>query len=245
MRIICRLPKGLIMIVKTAFAALALTLLSPFATQAATIQISNDPECRVEIVGDIRNGDMETLQQLAEYLIVENGESTSASVLCLDSPGGSVVEGMAMAKFILENGVSTRIRTLKECASICAIMFMMGNYRGSEVAGLSRRMHYSSRLGFHRPYLQVDEAQLYTSSDLESTYDLGMETVFEILTVANQREPWGTAQMIEPDLMQRITGTPGADMFYVSTVEEAARWRIDIDGVPENILPTTNRLHDA
>ena len=122
---------------------------------------------------------------------------------------------------------------------------MMGNYQGSEVSGLSRRMHFTSQLGFHRPYLRVDEASLYTSNDLESTYDLGMETIFEILTIANQREPWGTAQMIEPELLQRITGTPGTEMFYVSTIEETTRWRIDVDGILDNNRPRSNQLHYA
>jgi hypothetical protein len=233
------------MFVREVFATLLLAIWLPALAYSAEITISDDPECRVEIVGPIVQGDMEAFGRLASYLIVDNGESTSGSVLCLDSPGGSVIEGMALAQFILENGVSTRIRAEKQCASICAIMFMMGNYRGSEVAGLSRRMHYTSRLGFHRPYIRADEAQLYTSNDLSSTYDLGMETVFEILTLANQREPWGTAQMIEPELMQVMTGTPGNEMFYITTVEQTARWRIGVDGSSANVSPTSSRLHYA
>jgi hypothetical protein len=233
------------MFFREVFATLVLAIWLPSMADSAEIQISNDSECRVEIVGPIVQGDMAALGRLASYLIVDNGESTSGSVLCLDSPGGSVIEGMALAQFILENGVSTRIRAEKQCASICAIMFMMGNYRGGEVAGLSRRMHYTSRLGFHRPYIRAGEAQLYTSSDLSSTYDLGMETVFEILTLANQREPWGTAQMIEPELMQIMTGTPSNNMFYVSTVEETARWRIGIEGSAANVSATSSRLHYA
>ncbi len=233
------------MLINKVITTVILMLMPEIAAYAAEIKQSNDPECRVEIVGEIRKGDAVSLEQLARYLVVDNGESTSAAVVCLDSPGGSVIEGMAMAKFILENGISTRIREDNQCASICAIMFMMGNYRGSEVAGLSRSMHFTSMLGFHRPYLRADEASLYTSSDLESTYDLGMVTIFEILAIANQREPWGTAQMIEPELMQRILGTPGSEMFYVSTIEEATRWRIDINGTPSDIRSGPNQLHYA
>jgi len=233
------------MVFKQLIISFILLFLPLTTAYAAAIQKSDDPECRLEILGEIRKGDAKAFEKFSEYLIVDNGESTSASVVCLDSPGGSVIEGMSMAKFILENGISTRIRAEKECASICAIIFMMGNYRGGEVAGLSRSMHFTSLLGFHRPYLRADEASLYTSSDLESTYDLGMETIFEILTIANQREPWGTAQMIEPELMQRIIGTPGSEMFYVSTIEEATRWRINIDGTPSDIRSGSNQLHYA
>ncbi len=201
------------------------------ASNAADIRIVQSGNCRVEIEAEITRGDAARLKALSGHLLVHNGESTSGSVLCLDSPGGSVVEGLEMASFILENGVSTYIEDEAICASICAIMFMMGNYRGSEVAGLSRSMHYRAQLGFHRPYLEVDEARSYTSNDIESVYRLGLETVFDILTLANTREPWGTARMIEPELMAKITGTPGSEMFYVTTVEEAERWRIFVDGL--------------
>ncbi len=226
-----------------AFLALMTVFLHP--VQAAEIRKSFDTECRVQITGEIEKGDAAALAEFSDHLIVDNGESTIASVVCLDSPGGNIREGKDMAKFILQNGIGTRIRADRECSSVCAVMFMMGNYRGGEVAGLSRRMHYSSKLGFHRPSLKIDEAQLYTSDKLASIYTLGMETIFEYLKIANRREPWGNAQMIEPDLLQFIVGTPKEDMFYVSTVEEVLRWRIDVDGLPNSSFRTSNQLHYA
>ncbi|PVA06224.1 hypothetical protein [Thalassorhabdomicrobium marinisediminis] len=209
------------------------TLFVANASNAADIRTTQTRDCLVEIDGEITHGDAARLMALSGHLLVHNGESTSESVLCLDSPGGSVIEGLKMARFIMENGISTYIGDGDVCASICAIMFMMGNYRGSEVAGLSRTMHYRSQLGFHRPYLEADEARSYTSDDIESVYRLGVETVFDIFTLANTREPWGTARMIEAELMAKITGTPGSEMFYVTTVEEAERWRIFLDGLPD------------
>lgn len=144
---------------------------------AADIHTVDSGECRVRIVGEITYGDAARLIALADHSIVQNGESTSDSVLCLDSPGGSVIEGLEMARFILGKGVSTHIEDRAVCASICAIMFMMGNYQGGEVAGLSRSMHYRAKLGFHRPYLEADEARSYTSNDIEGVYRLGLETV--------------------------------------------------------------------
>lgn len=218
------------------FACLIVIVSSLFiatASNAADIRIVQSGDCRVEIEGEITRGDAARLKALSGHLLVHNGESTSGSVLCLDSPGGSVIEGLEMASFILKSGVSTYIEDEADCASICAIMFMMGNYQGSEVAGLSRSMHYRAQLGFHRPYLEADEARSYTSNDIESVYRLGLETVFDILTLANTREPWGTARMIESELMAKITGTPGSEMFYVTSVEEAERWRIFVDGLPD------------
>lgn len=215
------------------FAGIGSLLFLGTAAIAADIRAVENGHCRVEIKGEIARGDAARLKSLSGHLLVHNGESTLGSVLCLDSPGGSVIEGLEMASFILESGISTYIADQATCASICAIMFMMGNYKGGEVAGLSRSMHYRAQLGFHRPYLKADEARSYTSSDLESVYRLGLETVFDVITLANTRERWGTARMIEPELMAKITGTPGSEMFYVATLEEAERWRIFVDGLPE------------
>lgn len=41
--------------------------------------------------------------------------------------------------------------------------------------------------------------------------------------------------MIEPELMAKITGTPGSEMFYVTTLEEATRWAISVVGLNENL----------
>jgi len=207
-------------------------LLFPASLDAAQIVRSSDVECRVDILGPIERDDYAKLAALEEHLVINNGESSSASVVCLDSIGGNVTAGLAMAEFFLEKGVSTRIRRDAKCYSICAIMFMMGNYRGPEVAGLSRRMHVTAKLGFHRPYLSLQEAGSYTSGDIAASYEYGVASIFDILTLANLREPWGTAQMIEPDLMRRITGTPGDEIFLVSTVEEALRWNIEVVGIP-------------
>lgn len=215
-----------------AFLAALLLFVLPTSGIAAQITISDDPECRIDIKGQIERGDFLALLEFENYLIVNNGESTRQSVICLDSLGGDVKSGLAIATFILEKGVSTRLQQNAECYSICAIMFMMGNYRGAEVRGLSRRMHVTASLGFHRPYLSLQEAALYSSGDIEDSYEFGVTSIFDILTLANQPAPWSTARMIEPDLMLRITGTPGDEIFLVTTVEEALRWNIQIDGIP-------------
>lgn len=203
------------------------------SVMAAEIVRSTDPECRLDIEGPIEVGDFQRLEALKDHLIVDNGESTSASVVCLNSPGGNLVEGLRMARFFLEEGVGTRIRAGKECQSVCAIMFMMGNARGPEVAFLNRRMHVNSTLGFHRPYLSMGEARLFTSGDVEAAYDIGVASIYELMSLANNSTPWHDSRMIEPDLMEFMTGTPGAEMFVIRTVEQAIRWQIEIDGIPE------------
>lgn len=222
------------MCIRIFFAAFALwAAISPAPPLAAEIRISSDLECRVDIEGPIESGDFEKLAALKDQLVIDNGESTSGSLICLNSPGGSLVDGLKMARFILDEGVGTRIRNGKECQSICAIMFMMGNARGSEVAFLDRRMHAGSTLGFHRPYLSIIEAREFTSGDVEAAYDIGIESVYDLMSLANTPTPWHDSRMIEPDLMELMAGTPGTGMYLIQTVEQATRWQIGVDGLPE------------
>ncbi|WP_170972020.1 hypothetical protein [Rhodobacter sp. SY28-1] len=201
-------------------------------SSAADIHVSTDADCKVDLEGPIVAGDFEKLVELEDQLVVSNGESTSGSLICLDSPGGSLLDGLKMARFILERGVGTRIREDAECQSICAVMFMMGNARGAEVAFLDRRMHASSTLGFHRPYLTIDEARQYGAGDVELAYDIGIGSIYELMSLANTPTPWHDSLMIEPDLMELMAGTPGSDMYLIRTVEQVTRWQIGVDGLP-------------
>lgn len=223
-----------------AIAVLIITMMAfPHMSTAAKVNLSEDPECRLDITGPIESGDFQKVLDLKALLVIDNGESTSGSIVCLDSPGGSLVEGLRLARFFLEEGVGTRIRGGKSCYSICSVMFMMGNARGPEVSFLDRRMHATSGLGFHRSYLSIEEAQEFTAGDIEAAYDLGIASVYDLMGLANEPTPWHDSRMIEPDLMQYMMGTPGDDMYLIRTVEQATRWQIGIDGLSDlnNLSP--------
>ncbi len=80
-----------------------------------------------------------------------DGESSSADTICLNSPGGSVLEGVKLAKQFYKQGVGTVIPAGAECHSMCAILFMMGIAQGPEVSFVNRKLHVTGTLGFHRP----------------------------------------------------------------------------------------------
>lgn len=189
-------------------------------------------ECIFELTGAISGGELAALKELlGDPDNYSNGESSSRLVLCLNSPGGSVSEGVELAKFVYENGIGTRLEPKAKCYSMCAIIFMMGNAKGPEVSFVNRRMHFTSELAFHRPYLSLKEATGFTSGDIEVAYDLGIARTFDFHALGNKIEPWGKHTFIRPDLMEVIVETPGTDLFFIDTVEKAGRWNIDIDGV--------------
>lgn len=89
-------------------------------------------------------------------------------VVCLDSPGGSYIHGIALARYV--NGqFATRIPREADCFSSCALVFMAGTMvHPDEVMSQrwyeeerdsprpDRVLHPSATLGFHAPYLPED-----------------------------------------------------------------------------------------
>jgi hypothetical protein len=64
----------------------------------------------------------------------------------LDSEGGSVDDGLAIAKYIYEHELDTLV--LRRCHSICAVMFL---------AGRKRAMHRDAALTVHNAYKQIGD----------------------------------------------------------------------------------------
>ena len=94
-----------------------LCFISPGDTlRAATVltQKKNDSECAFSLQGEIKTGDAEQLSKLIE----SSREALNAwepSYFCLDSPGGSLIEGVELAKVISGAGLSTRIPSNSIC----------------------------------------------------------------------------------------------------------------------------------
>ncbi len=229
-------------ILKSMLFTVALFLAATQSALSAQISRSSDPECRIDIVGPIAVGDFNRLTVHREFLMEPGVEGTNQSIVCLDSPGGSVVDGLKIAEFFLNEGVSTRVRANKKCLSICAIMFMMGNIRAGELSQISRRIHVTSELGFHRPYIRLDDAKSFTSGTVEEIFDLGMETIFEMMTLATRPTPYGGGLMMEPSLVRTMTGTARNDMYIVKRIEELIHWKIEVDGLPKIKQPTEFNL---
>lgn len=202
---------------------------------AASIVPSADPGvCKLILSGPIEQGDLERFVRVASAVYTpddEIGESTADNTVCLDSPGGSFVEGIRLARYIFEKGIGTVIDAGSSCASACALMFMMGRAVGPEVSFINRKLHISGSLGFHRPSLVLGEEGEFGTQDVEASYDLAVSSVVEFVTLANKTAPWSNIPMVKADLIERIFATRGNELYLVDTVEKAARWDIELIGV--------------
>ncbi|MBW3097142.1 hypothetical protein KY465_07605 [Pseudohoeflea sp. DP4N28-3] len=232
----------------TAFFAFALTLAASFTGCAygATITKSDNDVCVLKLEGEIIAGDFARFMQLAaaEFKGVD-GESSSADTICLNSPGGSVLEGVNLAKQFYKQGVGTVIPAGAECHSMCAIMFMMGIAQGPEVNFVNRRLHVTGTLGFHRPYLALDSDELVSARALPVAHDWAMEAMMELMILANSQVPWSASTMMRPDLIQLMLTHVGNDFYYIDTVEKAGRFEIELFGYDRPTELTAERSYYA
>lgn len=151
---------------------------------AAEITLTNGhPDgCSGFISGEIVPGDAEKAQaafpgksihpitgELA-YLAYDNrlpeGEVVLESpILCLDSPGGSFLEGLKLARYFRDTGIATHVTASSTCESACALAFLGGThlnyetYEGGLVSDRARSLDASAVLGFHQPGLGLSERQ--------------------------------------------------------------------------------------
>lgn len=229
------------MVIRCSLAAIIAVMLALLPVQAATFLPPTNPDtCKLEISGIIEAGDLERFIAAAAPVFTpdeEVEESTAGNAVCLNSPGGSYIEGVKIAKHFYDKGVGTVIEDGKECNSACALMFMMGRADGAEVAFVNRKLHIGGTLGFHRPAMNLKPGGQYRSEDIQASYDVAVSSVVEFVVLANKIAPWSMTPMVKSDLIEQIFATPGDQLFYIDTVEKAARWDIELVGVnyPDSI----------
>ncbi|SHJ03942.1 hypothetical protein SAMN05444000_104232 [Shimia gijangensis] len=90
---------------------------------AAELEMTEVPEmyCFGTLRGVLERGDADRIKPVLEDRRVANGKR-----LCLDSPGGSLVEGVRLAELLIETRRGTAIDKGAQCESACALAFMGG-----------------------------------------------------------------------------------------------------------------------
>ncbi|WP_266031613.1 hypothetical protein [Brucella intermedia] len=208
-----------------------------FVGNAASAQIekANDPLCLMEFNGEIIRGDLQRFNMLADEILPgSDGETTWKNTICLNSPGGDLTEGTAIAGEIYKRGITTVIRDGESCYSACAIMFMMGIAQGGEMGWPSRKMHKNARLGFHRPYLAVDSDEKISVRVLAVSYDEAQKALLQIFNLADSPSgPLTTRPMMKPYLVQAMIAHVGNDFFMIDDVNRAGRFDIEVFGYQE------------
>ena len=202
-------------------------LFQPSLAFAAEITpVENHPMgCEYKVTGLINNGDAEKVDKVLK----QNNWFEVASrgwKICLDSPGGSFVEGVKLAKAFATNSIGTVVAQSNVCESACAIAFMGGSYFNPEGENryVSRTIHPTAKLGFHAPALLIPEGS-YSKEEVDKAYSIALSAVVEL------SEMRALGYEIRESLFKAILTTPFESMHYVDTVGKALRYKIGVAGI--------------
>ncbi len=213
-----------------AFALLAIAL--PPGARAATVAVGNGP-CTFTLDGQITGGEYDQLAAFkGDAMFWSETGFDMDPVLCLDSEGGSLTEGIKVARFVYDQGVQTRIGDGARCYSICAIIFMMGNkHAGPTSIEENRILHVRGDLAFHSPSISIDDGGQYSSDQIKRAYTLGIESILSLVELANSPRVFEAGAMMHPELIGNLLATPSTELFHLRTIEQALIWDIGLEGL--------------
>jgi hypothetical protein len=105
-------------------AGLFLFLSLPFASaQPASVRVFSEYDKRTLLLdGRIVLGTLSAVKELLD-------EFPEVRFLALNSPGGSVIEGLSIAKLVEERGITTLVTEGHSCFSSCSFIFLAGSAR--------------------------------------------------------------------------------------------------------------------
>lgn len=120
--------------------------------------------------GEIRDGDLARLQVLTAKV-----PSSQRIVMLLDSPGGSVDEGIAIGRYVYATKITTVAIQGPGCHSACTYVFLAG--RDINTDQPARIMMKGARLGFHQTRISNLPNQSYTAEDINAASGLGQNSI--------------------------------------------------------------------
>ena len=206
---------------------------------AAKIELLPSGPCFAKLSGQITKGDVDAFARLEKANPREgDGETLARNQLCLDSPGGSLTEGIALANYLANNRIGTRVEARASCLSACSLAFMAGTLGGNEeITGFDRVLDVHGKLGFHRPAISLNTDKTFDAKAIEKSFDLALEATLNFVALSNRRQVLMPEVMVKSDLIEEMFTHRGQDFFYIDTVDKAARFDVQLHGyeMPQQI----------
>jgi hypothetical protein len=183
--------------------------------------------------GQIVDGDTDRLRAIVPPGQTAFDRAVIHTRLCLDSPGGSFPEGLDLAAYLGETGISTHVAAQDSCLSACALAFLGGTQLGAEdglTRNRSRSMHVTATLGFHAPQLNVPAGQ-FSETVVGQAFDVAIRASAEIF--GSLEDP-----RINRGFALSVFDVAGQDFYFVDTPERARELGVTLTGtgpLPERI----------
>ena len=180
--------------------------------------------CSLSLSGVIEAGDSDRLREILEAHFPMAHDAVNPSV-CLDSPGGSLDEGVKIAELFSSHVVATIVGEGAECLSACAVAFMGGSFAAFEYYDNYRVMHPTARVGFHAPALNISGGN-YDAGAVESAFEVAINAIARIAGDLDAFHTEGRTNRFPRSLLAQMLRHKGEDYVWIDTVEKAGAWDI-------------------
>ena len=229
--------------------AAALLLAAPVTCLAADIshkmfRIDGQEKLVIRLSGQIAKGDADTVAGIIDANIEHTFADYTDIVVSLDSPGGSFVEGLALADVLRKKYAGTYVDDGAECLSACALAFMAGTDATGDSTWPDRKLHPRARLGFHSPSLTVPSEGSVPVAQVGAAYSVALKSLAGIVSRMEQME-------FPRSLLETMLDTPPQSMRIISTIDDINRWGILLatdfprgSTAPEEIVRVCRRMEN-
>ncbi len=195
---------------------------------AAEIRPVATEACDILLEGDILPGDSDAF---AEAIRRMPERRQGGRTLCLNSTGGWLSETIAIAELIADHGLATHVPAGAQCLSACALAFMFGNTFSEEGSTLPKRqLHYTARLGFHRPRLELAPGKQYTSEETALYFNMAFEALLKMFDISQRHATYRGPALPWSLFSEMLHYREPYSFVYVDTAYKAILWDIEITG---------------
>lgn len=192
-----------------------------------------DIRCNYLLNGPIEVGDLDRLKKAIPH--GNNRKLNETPRLCLNSAGGAYPEGIAIAKWLIEENVGTAVPANAICYSSCSLIFMGGTFPWK--GEINRFLHVKGDVGFHAPYFKVDGEHTFNSGHIAEAFSMGVSGIRELMTIGVGNK----VQRFPPELMAEMLAKGPNEVFSIDTIGKAIRFRVHLYGLKAD----TNITKDA
>lgn len=193
--------------------------------QSAELVRGTSSICDWILEGEIRPGDQKRVGESVE----------EKSTVCLNSPGGSYMEGLALFLHFADERIATVVQQRHQCASACAIAFMGGSDGKYADRFPKRTLIAGGRLGFHSPYVRGKDEP---PQPLTKGVAIGIAIVAALLRSDKYK-------LMPADLIADMLETGPDDLYYIDTLAKAKKLKIAVEGISKPHSITTAMLYQA
>lgn len=206
--------------------------LAPSLVAAAEFATDPSGTCAVTLTGEIAEGDTARLDEItleppASWALPDDGQWKT---ICLDSPGGSFTEAMALGRYFTTRQIGTVVDENATCTDACALAFLFGTAaQGPNRAVTHRRLHIDGTLGFRQPALT------------ETTGSVAQ--MIDFYALAAMSRPDAARPFLDADLAAAMPAQDAPEPYLIDTVNKAGRWDIAVTGFKAPALSDRGFFH--